>query len=159
MYRKLIGACVGLAIAGLVIGAPRPASATLIDASYSISFFGDATGTGTFDVVATMITNFTATINGPTWLPLVPLVNDTLGPGMVAGLITVTPTEIIALVGNGTWTYVGGLPCGSCDPSIPLLATGTYTVMAAAPEPSTLALFATGLALLAFIGWRRRKAA
>ncbi len=26
-----------------------------------------------------------------------------------------------------------------------------------APEPSTLALFATGLALLAFIGWRRRK--
>ena len=28
----------------------------------------------------------------------------------------------------------------------------------AAPEPSTLALFATGLALLAFIGWRRRRA-
>ncbi len=26
-----------------------------------------------------------------------------------------------------------------------------------APEPSTLALFATGLALLAFIGWRRRR--
>ncbi len=26
------------------------------------------------------------------------------------------------------------------------------------PEPSTLALFATGLALLAFLGWRRRKA-
>ncbi len=28
-----------------------------------------------------------------------------------------------------------------------------------APEPSTLALFATGLALLGFLGWRRRKAA
>ncbi len=27
-----------------------------------------------------------------------------------------------------------------------------------APEPSTLALFATGLALLAFLGWRRRRA-
>jgi hypothetical protein len=27
------------------------------------------------------------------------------------------------------------------------------------PEPSTLALFATGLALLAFLGWRRRRAA
>ncbi len=28
-----------------------------------------------------------------------------------------------------------------------------------APEPSTLALFATGLALLAFLGWRRRRSA
>jgi hypothetical protein len=30
------------------------------------------------------------------------------------------------------------------------------TELTAAPEPSTLALFATGLALLAFMGWRRR---
>ncbi len=31
--------------------------------------------------------------------------------------------------------------------------------ISAAPEPSTLALFATGLALLGFLGWRRRRAA
>ena len=30
------------------------------------------------------------------------------------------------------------------------------TVSVITPEPSTLALFATGLALLAFLGWRRR---
>ena len=34
-----------------------------------------------------------------------------------------------------------------------------YDDVVDAPEPSTLALFATGLALLGFIGWRRRKAA
>jgi len=37
-------------------------------------------------------------------------------------------------------------------------ALASVTVKAI-PEPSTLALFATGLALLAFLGWRRRKAA
>ena len=48
--------------------------------------------------------------------------------------------------------------CPSCGP-ISTAEPGTFSApeVTAAPEPSTLALFATGLALLGFIGWRRRR--
>ncbi len=42
----------------------------------------------------------------------------------------------------------------SCEAAVGF--TSYNRVTAVAPEPSTLALFATGLALLAFLGWRRR---
>ncbi len=56
------------------------------------------------------------------------------------GLISSVILDLNAAGGSG--------PFPSSDP----------LVLAAIPEPSTLALFATGLALLAFLGWRRRRA-
>ena len=53
---------------------------------------------------------------------------------------------------------IAGLSYGALQPSTSTSADtiGSWVVRSSeAPEPSTLALFATGLALLAFLGWRR----
>ncbi len=58
-------------------------------------------------------------------------------------------------------SWGSGTPgCFDADSDASCEAAGGFTsynrVAAVGPEPSTLALFATGLALLGFIGWRRR---
>ncbi len=58
------------------------------------------------------------------------------------------PGPNLTLADFDAGTLFIGTPVGSTAHSINSLT--------AAPEPSTLALFATGLALLAFLGWRRR---
>ena len=50
------------------------------------------------------------------------------------------------------------LDLNSAGRSGPFPSSDPLVLAAIVPEPSTLALFATGLALLAFIGWRRRRA-
>ncbi len=83
-------------------------------------------------------------------------------------------TSFVTLLGGGTAREVahgvagtGGFFCltglagvfGECFTiGTNTVLVGTYQIVAEIPEPSTLALFATGLALLAFLGWRRRRA-
>ena len=123
MFRKLIGACVGLAIAALVIGAPRAASALLMDASYSITFAGanPVTGSGTFDVVGGSIIDFTATINTVPWVPAAPLIN--VDSGVVGSIEPVGepafPDSFMELASDGTWAMGPGFnDCVLCDPTI-----------------------------------------
>ncbi len=63
-----------------------------------------------------------------------------------SSFVDLTSAEFAGLGGPG---FGGSFNIFSLDNIVVTEATS-------APEPSTLALFATGLALLAFLGWRRR---
>ncbi len=59
--------------------------------------------------------------------------------------------------GNMTFTITSGITSPITFNSIRFTTAAGQFEVGSAPEPSTLALFATGLALLGFIGWRRRR--
>ena len=167
MFRKLIGACVGLAMMGMA----GTASATLIQFNIEYS---TSVGTGSFvyDDVLQNITDYQADFGefGSFFIAdPIPFTDALIGippPQFMAA-------SFITLLGGGTAREVahgeagtGGFFCltalagafGDCFTfGTNTVLVGTYQIVAEIPEPSTLALFATGLALLAFLGWRQRR--
>ena len=82
--------------------------------------------------------------------------------GTLIPFVLVAPGVSAANVENASSTGVdtvtlSGLPTGAGTTSIGNLNYVQFQP-SPIPEPSTFALFATGLALLAFLGWRRRGA-
>ena len=189
MFRKLMGACVGLAMMGMA----GMANATVIVNSSTSAFFQyDVAGIGSFDATGFFYSCFApACPAGPDPDKLASgasfqmdfgstLGANDLGTGFVfnsfAFEITNLSSSLRDAPGSGTSITI------NIDASlsnffvtvlfvddafgIDVLNIGTSSVgtlvgemvAAPAPEPSTLALFATGLALLAFLGWRRRGA-
>ena len=210
MFKKLIGACVGLAMMA-ALGDTR-AHAILIDSG--ISTIDTATGLEWLDLpqtsgvryndvaagfggfipidgyqyatvsqVSTLFTNagfnFQAGSSRPVDASAVALLLDLLGctgscltnspfgEGMM-DLDVFSPTQAglsfylanVLTGGDFTTAVTGASRTDICcfAKTAANAAIGSFLIRPA-PEPSTLALFATGLALLAFLGWRRRKAA
>ena len=196
MFRKLIGACVGLAMMGMA------GTAHALVITYDESVDGDLPalaslspvftldiGTNTFSGEISFSFNASVSTDRDSFAFSVP--NNT---SVVGIFIDIALLELGAGIFNLT-TYVlqdssfagftaANIPIPSLNLSLfsstlPLapslygmqlnslsgslffneFRTAAYTFsieVAPAPEPSTLALFATGLALLAFLGWRRR---
>ncbi len=176
MFRKLIGACVGLAMMGLL---PSSAYALVFNLSSATdpTTFGfieiDAELGGTWSLPGGLL-DFDLTVDG---------VSIDSSTGAVTGsaccsfdVVTATApiADVVAFTLSGPFptptaflifsnTEVGRLDMGCGGPPSGCVAAAGGTLVSdiawslqEAPEPSTLALFATGLALLAFLGWRRR---
>ena len=172
MFRKLIGAIVGLAMMGMA----GTANAIPIEMSFAATdFSGGAapvSGAFTWDAASTTATidsllSVSLTIAGHTYTlgevgfisPIDASLGDTIG-GVING---------VCCIGGGTDDFTIDWDRESGDPNtftyiflgledFPSSNTfSSFSITATEiPEPSTLALFATGLALLAFMGWRRR---
>jgi hypothetical protein len=86
---------------------------------------------------------------------------DIISPGQSFGLAQVT----YSVASNATAGQMGSISLTNSNlsdfdgnPVLPTLQGGTFTVMAGVPEPSSLALFATGLAMLTAIPGVLRRA-
>ena len=163
MFRKLIGACVGLAMMGMA------GTAHAVPLTYTITFNGGVSiglTTGSFSLVSPTLSGVnplatfsaTATTTGNVWTfdmagpSDVTFTSFAIDDGVDIVALSIRMVDSLAPFGNGAalelrtdFIWFGPGPAGS------------YSI-SAAPEPSTLALFATGLALLGFMGWRRRRA-
>ncbi len=187
MFRKLIGACVGLAMMGMA----GTANAVPLTLGYQVQNLGG--GLFGYDFTLTLDNNDGNWLAGQEWDWIifgdVESTNDpdglltswgftVLGPGLGGtsttgfhngptirfGASVVLPGwEPTALGQSLFWSGTSTALLGQGDLLWSTLVLGDGAVAAnfevanlEAPEPSTLALFATGLALLAFMGWRRR---
>ena len=205
MYRKLIGACVGLAMMGMAGTANAVlmgSAGGLIDTDTGLEWLDvvvnanisfdqliatDLTGFGSFGYryatvfeVGVLFENAGA-ILPPLGTATFDAANQPAGDLLISFLganstnpvntfiqaFTSTPGSEAGTVmapwirGSGI-DGIAGLDYGRHQPSTSASSptTGSWVVRSSAPipEPSTLALFATGLALLAFLSWRRRRA-
>ena len=178
MVRKLIGALVGLAMMGMA----GTASAVVFDYSYTGNPYTSAIGL--YDNSMSVSVDFALDLPSASLLPFVdhtsditsyvfsdgvqvydesdtPLFLDFIFSTDNSGIpinweliVSLAGPELLIRTSNSSSVIDQGVFDGTnfaASTSNP----GTWTVTAA-PEPSTLALFATGLALLAFLGWRRR---
>ncbi len=198
MYRKLIGACVGLAMMGMagtagavvlnvsVDGELLGATGVNVDGTlYNVTFvdgscvdlfsgcneFADFTfidaAAAFFAAEALMATVFTD--SGAGLFDTMPEL--TFGCGFIGDCRTHIPFAPDG-ANQYLFTRTGNFADEASDKSVKqtfgprnldfsLVDADKDTINFAdftpAPEPSTLALFATGLALLGFIGWRRRR--
>ena len=186
MYRKLIGACVGLAMMGMAGTAAHalpiiPAGETyVLEFDYSGSsllppnlFEFDPIFINTtvspndvtvllFEDVNTLLASSTFTIGSPigstagiTWQVTLNGTTDLLdGIGLV-GILPIdgdVELSVFAAIGRPKNLL---LRTGVGFENHPIDNSNFQPL--SIPEPSTLALFATGLAMFGFIGWRRRK--
>ena len=167
MFRKLIGAVVGLAMMGMAGTAKAlPIQFTYSGDSGTVSgsgfmVFDDTLLIGSIvDVFQSNFIDFSFTMTNSstsfTWglVDLVPTSfwrfdNSTAIPDIIGmgGFISTTNSFIAASTGTISST-LGGINDSQGD--------WVFAGVVTAPEPSTLPLFATGLALLGFMGWRRR---
>ncbi len=188
MFRKLIGACVGLAmmgVAGSAVALPISPSGpnTMAFASFDLGISLDLAPSLTEP--DSLLFRITGNFTGPftsfrfqvfdlSGTPASPESGGGFGFSGVATAGVGIPLSSAALP-DGTGYFKITAQIGSADLTnvsvVPFrflfdpLPTSGFTVLGEpsstapnqAPEPSTLALFATGLALLAFIGWRRRR--
>ncbi len=207
MLRKLIGACVGLAMMGMA----GTANALLIHESATLGAIGQGGGIALgpqilgsrFSVTSTVqvgsIGGHIVQISGPNLFGAIialsspsalptgsPLAGAEViasttftGPGLSADIlvplsVTLSPGDYALVFGSQLFgaTGFGGMPqtntdlpgasyffwnAGSSQWFNSGFTNARFVVSTVSiPEPSTLALFATGLAMLAFIGWRRR---
>ncbi len=181
MVRKLIGACVGLAMMGMA----GTADAVPIELIFEFDMNDAAsppadpwTGTIIYNAASTTaqvdsIISVDMTVQGHSYTvgelifgtyftgPDVQYIAGAIGgvfsglPAMISGtndfrIVWVRSTGI-ALLNQETTLTAPGFSCCFTP-----LSTTEFS-LTEAPEPSTLALFATGLVLLAFMGWRRRR--
>jgi len=191
MFRKLIGACVGLAMMGMA------GAANAVPITYELNRVigaGTVTGfietDGTLGVLSTInITDWVLTLTAPDLLGGSPDVIDfaTQIVTNIGGMATtatstglffdfdLSGSNFFLLQGTSPLNYwcleTGSPACtgfglseamGQGSVGFGPVAqsttgqTGVEQFGTAIPEPSTLTLFATGLALLAFLGWWRR---
>jgi hypothetical protein len=173
MFRKLIGACVGLAVLGMA----GTASATLIGSGDVVTAEFDFAGIfpGPYTSAGLNFSIGTPQFD-PTDLITLQLFDDPSGAAVVEFTSTLSASPVFGF-GLGAFPSAfadsaGLVVLSGFDFPVELLqlnlevaifppgiASGLQPlnfVVSQAPEPSTLALFATGLALLGFLGWRRR---
>ena len=175
MFRKLIAACVGLAMMGMA----GTAKATLIGWDYSADFgtdAGTASGSFVYDTVAlsfsdVMFTTTGGTVIGAQSFSLVlafnsstlQILDPTTGPDFSSDpllqIVVITDySDPLAILNVSRFAFCANFSCSGTQGGV-FLNSLSSDLSIAAPEPSTLALFATGLALLGFLGWRRRRSA
>ncbi len=183
MVRKLIGACVGLAMMGMagtakaipIVSPGNPAlfsyastaPTPYIAGQYDIGISagnaidpGEQLKASIFDSSMFLISD-SMFINNTGFS-----ISGFLGLSLNAASVTETGfVEISMVIGSFELNSLGlFLISAEIDPetmgnkSDRFQIIGNQVDPTPAPEPSTLALFATGLALLAFLGWRRRRA-
>ncbi len=177
MFRKLIGACVGLAMMGMAGTAhalafqmeftvtnfiPLTAPVDPVSGSITYEAASDTAVVDSFISVDLTIAGHVYTIS-ELGFEVVFAANFTIGGianGGVAHLLGFTDDFRIAWDPT-TPTPTSRLFQYTTSETLPLFESVTFEEFSItqAPEPSTLALFATGLALLGFLGWRRRGAA
>ena len=177
MFKKLIGALAGLAMMGMA----GTANAIPIATFYTSESGFDAASTTSTTNFETASGSGSLTIDGNTYSGITAaggIFGDMTGPAGGSGLLEIFGTtnnlldsQLVAVgdMGQGLdKTFFGWTVTGDLIATMQFRLTTGDTLFAAvdnfkfgtteAPEPSTFSLFATGLALLAFLGWRRRGA-
>ncbi len=170
MVKKLIGACVGLAMMGMA----GTAHALAFQMEFTATNFS---GGAPVDPVSGSITYEAASDTAV----VVSFISVDLTIAGHVYTISELGFQFLATTNftiGGSASGVSGIPGNTddfrigWDPTAPTPSLFQYTTLdtgplfesvtfeefsiTPAPEPSTLALFATGLALLGFLGWRRR---
>ncbi len=193
MYRKLIGACVGLAMMGmagtanalLIVVGGELQGATNVDVNgtlFDVEFL-DGTCVGLFSG-CDATTDFAFDTQAAATAAAQSLLDNVLLDGVAPDLFDTDPeltrgctssglcdvylpydvdgvTVATAFARNFSTTDSTALAGISISSDFSFGGGVVYAVFTQVddvqiPEPSTLAFFATGLALLAFLGWRRR---